>query len=52
MLSDVFFRNYADRPMFTSFGLKEPALFVQAYRIVNEQNGDLRYYARRNIVAT
>lgn len=37
MLTDVFFRRYANRPMFASFGQKESALFVQAYRIVNEQ---------------
>lgn len=37
MLTDVFFRRYANRPMFATFGQKESALFVQAYRIVNEQ---------------
>lgn len=37
MLTDVFFRRYADRPLFTTVGQKESALFVQAYRIVNEQ---------------
>lgn len=37
MLTDVFFRRYANRPMFASFGQKESALFVQAYRIINEQ---------------
>lgn len=37
MLTDVFFRRYANRPMFASVGQKESALFVQAYRIVNEQ---------------
>jgi len=37
MLTDVFFRRYANRPMFTSVGQKETALFVQAYKIVNEQ---------------
>jgi hypothetical protein len=37
MLTDVFFRRYANRPMFKSVGQKEAALFVQAYRIVNEQ---------------
>ncbi|MFM0065010.1 AbiJ-NTD4 domain-containing protein [Paraburkholderia aspalathi] len=37
MLTDVFFRRYANRPMFESVGQKESALFVQAYRIVNEQ---------------
>ena len=37
MLTDVFFRRYANRPMFTTVGQKESALFLQAYRIVNEQ---------------
>lgn len=37
MLTDVFFRRYANRPMFTTVGQKESAFFVQAYRIVNEQ---------------
>jgi AbiJ N-terminal domain 4 len=37
MLTDVFFRRYANRPMFASVGQRESALFVQAYRIVNEQ---------------
>ena len=37
MLTDVFFRRYANRPMFETVGQKESALFVQAYRIVNEQ---------------
>lgn len=37
MLTDVFFRRYANQPMFTTVGQKESALFVQAYRIVNEQ---------------
>jgi AbiJ N-terminal domain 4 len=37
MLTDVFFRRYANRPMFASVGQKESSLFVQAYRIVNEQ---------------
>ena len=37
MLTDVFFRRYANRPMFATVGQKESALFVQAYRIVNEQ---------------
>ena len=37
MLTDVFFRRYANRPMFENVGQKESALFVQAYRIVNEQ---------------
>ncbi|WP_167428038.1 AbiJ-NTD4 domain-containing protein [Achromobacter mucicolens] len=37
MLTDVFFRRYANRPMFERVGQKESAFFVQAYRIVNEQ---------------
>lgn len=37
MLTDVFFRRYADRPVFASVGSKESALIVQAYRIINEQ---------------
>lgn len=37
MLTDVFFRRYANRLMFESVGQSESALFVQAYRIVNEQ---------------
>lgn len=37
MLTDVFFRRYANRPMFASVGQKETAFFVQAYRIINEQ---------------
>lgn len=37
MLTDVFFRRYANRPMFESVGQRESALFVQTYRIVNEQ---------------
>lgn len=37
MLTDVFFRRYANRPMFESVGQNESALFVQSYRIVNEQ---------------
>ena len=36
MLTDVFFRRYEKRPMFNAVGPKESALFVQAYRIVNE----------------
>lgn len=42
MLTDVFFRRYEKRPMFASFGQREGALFVQAYRIINEQIW--RYY--------
>lgn len=37
MLTDVFFRRYENREMFDSFGPAESVLFVQAYRIVNEQ---------------
>ena len=37
MLTDVFFRRYANRPMFTTVEHKETALFVQAFRIINEQ---------------
>ena len=37
MLTDVFFRRYANRPMFSSVGQRERALFVQSYRIINEQ---------------
>ena len=37
MLTDAFFRRYANRPMFNHVGQKESALFVQAYRLVNEQ---------------
>lgn len=48
MLTDVFFRRYADRPMFESVGQKESALFVQAYRIINEQIW--KYYGHNNKV--
>lgn len=37
MLTDVFFRRYEDRPLFATVGPKQKALFVQAYRIINEQ---------------
>ncbi|MDF5830544.1 AbiJ-NTD4 domain-containing protein [Pseudomonas syringae] len=37
MLTDVFFRRYADRLMFERVGQQESALFVQTYKIVNEQ---------------
>jgi hypothetical protein len=37
MLTDVFFRRYEKRQLFDAVGQKEHALFVQAYRIVNEQ---------------
>lgn len=42
MLTDVFFRRYSDRPLFTSVGQKESAFFIQAYKIINEQL--LKYY--------
>lgn len=48
MLTDVFFRRYANRPMFASVGQRETALFVQAYRIVNEQIW--KYYGYDNKV--
>lgn len=44
MLTDVFFRRYEKRPMFDTVGPKEQALFVQAYRIINEQIWS--YYTR------
>ena len=37
MLTDVFFRRYEKRQMFEAVGPMEQALFVQAYRIINEQ---------------
>jgi hypothetical protein len=37
MLTDVFFRRYQDRPMFDDVGSKESALFVQAYKIIDQQ---------------
>lgn len=37
MLTDVFFRRYENRSMFDAVGQKESALFLQAYRLVNEQ---------------
>lgn len=48
MLTDVFFRRYANRPLFENVGQKEYALFVQAYRIVNEQIW--KYYGYDNKV--
>ena len=36
MLTDAFFRRYEKRPMFNAVGQKESALFIQAYRIVDE----------------
>lgn len=47
MLTDVFFRRYANRPMFESVGQKESALFVQAYRIVNEQIWNYYGYSQK-----
>lgn len=37
MLTDIFARRYENRPLFTTVGPREQALFVQAYRIINEQ---------------
>ena len=37
MLTDIFARRYEKRPLFTAVGPREHALFVQAYRIINEQ---------------
>ena len=37
MLTDVFFRRYEKRQLFSAVGPKERALFVQAYRLINEQ---------------
>ena len=37
MLTDIFARRYEKRPLFTVVGPREHALFVQAYRIINEQ---------------
>lgn len=42
MLTDVFFRRYANRPMFQNVGRKEVGFFVQSFRIINEQIW--RYY--------
>jgi hypothetical protein len=42
MLTDVFFRRYASRPMFQNVGKKESTFFVQSFRIINEQIW--RYY--------
>lgn len=42
MLTDVFFRRYEKRPMFNEVGHKESALFIQAYRILDEDIW--RYY--------
>ena len=48
MLTDVFFRRYEKRPLFNGVGPKEQALFVQAYRILDEQIWN--YYAYGNKV--
>ena len=37
MLTDIFARRYENRPLFKTFGPREKALFVQAYRLINEQ---------------
>lgn len=37
MLTDVFFRRYETRQLFNAVGPKEKALFVQAYRLIDEQ---------------
>lgn len=37
MLTDIFARRYEKRPIFDNVGPREHALFVQAYRIINEQ---------------
>ena len=37
MLTDIFARRYENRPLFTTVGPREQALFVQAYRLINEQ---------------
>jgi hypothetical protein len=37
MLTDIFARRYENRPLFSTVGPREHALFVQAYRIINEQ---------------
>lgn len=42
MLTDVFFRRYEKRLMFDEVGHKTSALFLQAYRLINEQIW--RYY--------
>lgn len=37
MLTDVFFRRYETRQLFNAVGPKEKTLFVQAYRLIDEQ---------------
>jgi hypothetical protein len=37
MLTDIFARRYEKRAMFNAVGPRERALFVQTYRIINEQ---------------
>lgn len=36
-MTDIFARRYEKRPMFNMVGPREHALFVQAYRLINEQ---------------
>ena len=36
MLTDIFARRYENRPLFNTVGPREQALFVQAYRLINE----------------
>lgn len=44
MLTDIFTRRYEQRPLFDTVGPRELALFVQAYRMLNEQI--FPYYGR------
>lgn len=37
MLTDIFARRYEKRPLFSAVGPREHGLFIQAYRIINEQ---------------
>ncbi len=48
MLTDVFFRRYASRPMFQHVGERERAFFIQAFRIINEQIWS--YYDSKQVV--
>lgn len=48
MLTDVFFRRYANRPMFQHVGDRERAFFIQSFRIINEQIWSY-YDAKRNV---
>lgn len=36
MLTDIFARRYENRPLFNTIGPSEQTLFVQAYRLINE----------------